>query len=67
MLYPGHACCCRTFAQVGVGPNGKAVPLQLGQVAVLAGHTLEFATGGALRATHHHVVLRHSPAQGWQG
>ena len=37
------------------------MPLQPGHVAVLGGHTLEFATGGALRATHHGVVVRRSP------
>ena len=52
--------------QVGDGPNGRAVSLQAGQVAVLAGHTLEFATGGALRATHHRVVVRRSPTSGFQ-
>ena len=55
-----------TFVQLGCEPDWLAVPLQPGQVAVLGGHTLEFATAGALRATRHHVVVRHSPATGGQ-
>ncbi len=34
------------------------MPLQPSQVAVLIGHTLEFATAGMLRVTRHRVVVR---------
>ena len=68
---PPNECCahalCRTFAQVGDGPSGKAVPLQPGQVAVIGGHTLEFATGGALRATHPRVMVRRRLTTGCRG
>ena len=49
-------------AQIGSELDWLPVPLQPGHVAVLGGHTLEFATAGVLRATHHHVVVRRSPA-----
>ncbi len=54
-----------TSAQVGTDPDWPAVPLQPGHVVVLGGHTLEFATGGALHATRHRVVVRRRPDNGF--
>ena len=54
-------------AQVGSEPDWLAVPLQPGHVAVLGGHTLEFATGGTLCATEHRVVVRRRPRLGLFG
>ena len=50
-------------AQVADRSYGWPVLLPPGHVAVLGGHTLEFATGGALHATHHAVKVRSSPAR----
>ncbi len=48
--------------QVGDEPYAQAVRLLPGQSAVLAGHTLAFATGGMLSPTQYRTVVRHSRA-----
>ena len=56
-------CCCMSV-QVGHEPSTEEVPVFPGQVAVLGGHTLAFATGGALQATRHGTVVRSNPPRG---